>query len=78
MPYAKEFRLSDHRIIRFVATPDPEHARKFYTQKLARPLIEEQMPFALVYNGHRTMLRVTIVKEVPPAGYTDARLGSAG
>jgi len=42
------------------------------------PLIEEQMPFALVYNGHRTMLRVTIVKEVPPAGYTGARLGSAG
>jgi hypothetical protein len=37
---------------------------------LALPLIEEVMPFALVYDAHGTMLRVTIVKQVQPAGYT--------
>ena len=67
---AKQFRLSDHSIIGFVATSDPDRAREFYGGKLALPLIAEQMPFALVYNAHGTMLRVTIVKEVRPAGYT--------
>jgi catechol 2,3-dioxygenase-like lactoylglutathione lyase family enzyme len=65
-----QFRLSDHSIIGFVATADPERARKFYGEKLALPLIEEQMPFALVYDAHGTMLRVTIVKEIHPAAYT--------
>ena len=67
---AKQFRLSDHGIIGFVATSDPERARAFYGGKLALPLIEEQMPFALVYDARGTMLRVTIVKEVHPASYT--------
>jgi catechol 2,3-dioxygenase-like lactoylglutathione lyase family enzyme len=67
---AKQFRLSDHSIIGFVATSDPERAREFYGDKLALPLIEEQMPFALVYDAHGTMLRVTIVKEVHPVSYT--------
>ena len=67
---AKQFRLSDHSIIGFVATSDPERARKFYSDTLGLPLVEEQMPFALVYDAHGTMLRVTIVKKVNPAGYT--------
>jgi catechol 2,3-dioxygenase-like lactoylglutathione lyase family enzyme len=67
---AKPFRLSDHSIIGFVATSDPVRAREFYGDQLALPLIEEQMPFALVYDAHGTMLRVTIVKEVHPADYT--------
>jgi catechol 2,3-dioxygenase-like lactoylglutathione lyase family enzyme len=67
---AKEFRLSDHSIIGFVATSDPDRARKFYSEKLALPLIEEQLPFALVYDAHGTMLRVTVVKGVSPTGYT--------
>ena len=67
---AKQFRLADHSIIGFVATSDPERAKEFYGEKLALPLIEEQMPFALVYDAHGTMLRVTIVKEVRPAAYT--------
>jgi catechol 2,3-dioxygenase-like lactoylglutathione lyase family enzyme len=67
---ARQFRLSDHSIIGFVATSDPERAREFYGHKLALPLIEERMPFALVYDAHGTMLRVTIVKEVHAAGYT--------
>jgi catechol 2,3-dioxygenase-like lactoylglutathione lyase family enzyme len=67
---AKEFQLSDHSIIGFVATSDPERARTFYSEKLALPLLEEQLPFALVYDAHGTMLRVTVVKEVRPMGYT--------
>jgi len=67
---AKQYRLSDHSIISFIATSDPERARKFYGQELALPLVEEQMPFALVYDAHGTMLRVTIVKKVHPTGYT--------
>jgi catechol 2,3-dioxygenase-like lactoylglutathione lyase family enzyme len=67
---AKQFRLSDHSIIGFVATSDPQRARKFYSEKLMLPLVEEQMPFALVYDAHGTMLRVTIVEKVHPAGDT--------
>lgn len=67
---AKQFRLSDHGIIGFVATSDPDRARRFYGDTLGLPLIEEQMPFALVFDAHGTMLRVTIVKKVSPAGYT--------
>jgi catechol 2,3-dioxygenase-like lactoylglutathione lyase family enzyme len=67
---ARQFRLSDHSIIGFVATRNVERAKEFYGEKLGLPLIAEQMPFALVYDAHGTMLRVTIVKEVHPADYT--------
>ena len=67
---AQQFRLSDHGIIGFVATSDPARARKFYSDTLGLPLVQEQMPFALVYDAHGTMLRVTVVKKVNPAGYT--------
>lgn len=67
---AQQFRLSDHGIIGFVATSDPARARNFYSDTLGLPLVQEQMPFALVYDAHGTMLRVTVVKKVNPAGYT--------
>ena len=67
---AKPFHLSDHDIIGFVAVSDAERARKFYGGTLALPLMEEQLPFALVYNAHGTMLRVSIVQKVQAAGYT--------
>ena len=67
---ALQFRLSDHNMIGFVATSDPVRAREFYSQKLGLPLLQEQMPFALVYNAHGIMLRVAVVKKVNPAGYT--------
>jgi catechol 2,3-dioxygenase-like lactoylglutathione lyase family enzyme len=67
---AKQFRLSDQSMIGFVATSDPDRAKKFYCDTLGLPLVSEQMPFALVFDAHGTMLRVTIVKEVVSAGYT--------
>ena len=67
---AKQFRLGDHSIIGFVGTSDPERAKKFYRDTLGLPLVSEEMPFALVFDVHGTMLRVTIVKKVAVAGYT--------
>lgn len=67
---AKQFRLSDQSIIGFVATSDPDRAKKFYRDTLGLRLVSEEMPFALVFDAHGTMLRVTIVKKVSPAGYT--------
>jgi catechol 2,3-dioxygenase-like lactoylglutathione lyase family enzyme len=69
-PMAKRFKLSDQSIIGFVATADPDRAKKFYRDTLGLRLVSEQMPFALVFDAHGTMLRVTVVKSVAPAGYT--------
>ena len=66
----KQFRLSDQSIVGFVATSDPDRAKKFFRDTLGLRLVSEEMPFALVFDAHGTMLRVTIVKEVIAAGYT--------
>jgi catechol 2,3-dioxygenase-like lactoylglutathione lyase family enzyme len=65
-----DFRLRDQRVIAFVATADPDRARKFYRDTLGLPLVSEQLPFAIVFDAHGTMLRVTVVKEVGPRPYT--------
>ena len=67
---AKQFRLSDQSIIGFVATSDPDRAKKFYRDTLGLPLVSEEMPFALVFDAHGTMLRVATVETVVPASYT--------
>jgi catechol 2,3-dioxygenase-like lactoylglutathione lyase family enzyme len=67
---AKQFKLSDQSLIGFVATSDPDRAKKFYSDTLGLRMASEEMPFALVFDAHGTMLRVTIVKKVIPAGYT--------
>ena len=69
-PMGKQFRLSDQSIIGFVTTSDSDRAKKFYGGTLGLRLVSEEMPFALVFDAHGTMLRVTIVKKVSPAGYT--------
>ena len=66
----KQFQLSDQSIIGFVATSDPDQAKKFYRDTLGLPLVSEEMPFALVFDAHGTMLRVTVVERVISAGYT--------
>ena len=61
--------LTSRPIIAFVATAKPARARKFYQQTLGLlPIGEDQ--FALVFDAGGTMLRVAIVPEVKPAGYT--------
>ena len=65
-----QFRLKEQPIIAFVPTRDPEQAKAFYRDRLGLPLLSQELPFALVFDAHGTMLRVTIVKEFSPAPYT--------
>jgi catechol 2,3-dioxygenase-like lactoylglutathione lyase family enzyme len=62
-------RLGSRKIVAFVATSSPAKARRFYRDKLGLRLVEAS-PFALVFDAHGTMLRVTPVDKVAPAGYT--------
>jgi catechol 2,3-dioxygenase-like lactoylglutathione lyase family enzyme len=55
--------------IAFVSTADPARARDFYANVLGLRLVSDD-PFALVFNAHGTMLRVTKVDVVQPAPYT--------
>src|SRR3954451_15381789 len=66
----KQFELNEQRIIAFIATRDPAHAKQFYGDTLGLRLVSEEMPFALVFDAHGTMLRVTVVKELTAVGYT--------
>lgn len=54
----------------FVATTNPEGAKKFYRDTLKLPLMSEELPFALVFDLGGTMLRVTIVEKFNPAPFT--------
>ncbi len=62
--------LGSSKIMAFVATRDPERAKAFYRDVLGLRLVEEELPFALVFDAHGTMLRVTIVREHHVALYT--------
>ena len=66
----KQFQLGQQPVIAFVATRDPARAKQFYRDTLGLPLVSEEIPFALVFDAHGTMLRVTIVEKVCVAGYT--------
>ena len=65
-----KFQLREQTIVAFVATSDPERAKKFYLHTLGLPLVSEQLPFALVFDANGIMLRVAIVKKFKPAGFT--------
>ena len=62
--------LGSEKLMAFVATRDPERAKKFYRGTLGLQLVSEQLPFALVFDANGTMLRVTIVQEMIAAPYT--------
>ena len=61
--------LTSRPIIAFVATKTPSLARDFYAKTLGLRLVSQD-PFALVFDAGGTMLRVAIVQELNPAGYT--------
>jgi catechol 2,3-dioxygenase-like lactoylglutathione lyase family enzyme len=61
--------LAQAPIIAFVATARPDLARQFYTEVLGLRLTHEDQ-FALAFDAGGTMLRVTIVQQLQPAGYT--------
>ncbi len=60
---------SSARIVAFVGTRDAERAKRFYQGTLGLNLISED-PFAVVFDVHGTMLRVTTVPELNPAKFT--------
>ena len=66
----EQFRLAQQTILTFVATCDPDRAKRFYRDTLRLPLVREELPFALVFDVNGTMLRVTIVEKLSPAPFT--------
>jgi catechol 2,3-dioxygenase-like lactoylglutathione lyase family enzyme len=61
--------LKSRPLVAFVATTKPASAKKFYARTLGLRLVGED-PFAIVFDADGTMLRVAIVPELRPAGYT--------
>ena len=64
-----ETMLGSSKVVAFVATAAPARAKAFYANTLGLSLVSEDS-FALVFDAGGTMLRVSIVQEVRPAGYT--------
>src|SRR5947207_12381673 len=61
--------LKSSPIVAFVATTDPKRAKRFYAKTLGLRLVGED-GFALAFDAGGTMLRVTVVQTLQPAGYT--------
>ena len=61
--------LESSHIVAFAAAADLHRARAFYEQVLGLPVAEHN-DFACVLDANGTMLRITAVPEVCPAGYT--------
>jgi catechol 2,3-dioxygenase-like lactoylglutathione lyase family enzyme len=61
--------LDSSEIVAFVPAADLSRARAFYEQVLGLPLVSQD-DFACVFDVHGTMLRVTAVPGLAPAGYT--------
>lgn len=61
--------LESSDVIAFAAASDLDRARAFYQRTLGLT-VTEQNDFACVLDAHGTMLRVTAVPKVSPAGYT--------
>jgi catechol 2,3-dioxygenase-like lactoylglutathione lyase family enzyme len=64
------FPLRKQPVIAFVSTADPKRAKKFYRDTLGLRLVSEELPFALVFDAHGIMLRVSVVPKLSPAVYT--------
>lgn len=62
--------LGKSMLVAFVAPTDFAKARAFYEGVLGLKLVEDQQPFALVFDANGTMLRVTAVHEHNPAQFT--------
>ena len=61
--------LGQTPIMAFVATAQPERARAFYADVLGLTLTSED-PFALTFDAGGTPLRVAIVEQFQPQGFT--------
>jgi catechol 2,3-dioxygenase-like lactoylglutathione lyase family enzyme len=62
--------LGASKLIAFAPVTDPARARAFYEGVLGLRLVEDQSPFALVFDANGTMLRVTPVGQHQPDPFT--------
>ncbi len=58
--------LGGYNVIGFVPIVNVERAKSFYVGKLGLRLVGEELPFALVLDANGIMVRLAIVKELPP------------
>jgi catechol 2,3-dioxygenase-like lactoylglutathione lyase family enzyme len=66
----QESILGESNVIAFAPVTDLVKAREFYENVLGLRLVEDEKPFALVFDANGTMLRVTPVGEHKPAPFT--------
>lgn len=66
----KESILGTSKLVAFAATTNSARAREFYEGVLGLRLVEDQQPFALVFDANGTMLRVTTVNDHHPVPFT--------
>ncbi len=62
--------LGASKLVAFAPVTDPDRARAFYEGVLGLRLVEDEKPFALVFDANGTMLRVTPVGKHQPAPFT--------
>jgi catechol 2,3-dioxygenase-like lactoylglutathione lyase family enzyme len=67
---SEQFNLREQPLVSFVATRDPEAAKKFYRDVLGLRLVSEQIPYALVFDANGGAIRVSIVQTFTPAAHT--------
>ncbi|MGA2537855.1 MAG: VOC family protein [Terracidiphilus sp.] len=66
----QESILGTSKLMAFAPVTDPARARAFYEGVLGLRLVEDEAPFALVFDANGTMLRVTPVGEHRPQPFT--------
>ena len=66
----QESILGASKLVAFAPVTDVARARAFYEGVLGLRLVEDEKPFALVFDAGGTMLRVTPVGEHHPAPFT--------
>jgi catechol 2,3-dioxygenase-like lactoylglutathione lyase family enzyme len=59
--------LAAYPIIAFVTIVDVERAKSFYRDTLGLTLLNEEPPFALVFNANGVMVRLGMAKKLPEA-----------
>jgi catechol 2,3-dioxygenase-like lactoylglutathione lyase family enzyme len=67
---ANDSILGSCKLVAFIPTTDPVKARAFYESVLGLRLVNDEKPFALVFDANGIMLRVTPVGEHHPAPFT--------
>jgi catechol 2,3-dioxygenase-like lactoylglutathione lyase family enzyme len=58
--------LAQFEIVAFVTIRDPEKAISFYRDRLGLRLVNDERPFAIVFDAHGTMLRLAISPDANP------------